>query len=873
MPKDPVCGMEVSPSKAAGSTKYKGETYYFCSLACKRKFDADPSHFLHPKPEAPTSPEVKKDEVTAKLELPVEGMTCSSCALTIKKGLGSLPGVGEAEVSFADERAAIKYNPTTISSNQLIKAIKELGYHPRIERVVLPIEGMTCATCAQKIEKALRKLEGVINASVNLAAEEALVEYSPVEVSLTDIKRAVASAGAYRVVEVKEEPLREAYYISLKRRFISSAILAGLIFIGSMHRFIPLIGTIPTSYIFYALFVLTTPVLFWAGFPFLRGAWVALKHRSADMNTLVAVGTSSAYFYSVIATFYPALFTRGGLRVAVYYDTAAIIITLILLGKLLESRAKSRASQAIRKLMDLQAKTARVRRGDKEVDIPVEEVQIGDLVVVRPGEKVPVDGIVREGSSTVDESMLTGESLPVEKNPGEEVIGATLNKTGSFVFEAAKVGKETFLAQVIKLVREAQGSKAPIQRLADRIAGIFVPAVILIAIFTFSVWYLLGPSPALTYALLNFVAVLIIACPCALGLATPTAIMVGTGKGAEYGILIKGGESLEIAHKLNTIIFDKTGTLTLGKPTVTDIIPTDTLSSAELLTLAATAEKGSEHPLGRAIIERAEQEGIGLGVYEEFQAIPGKGIRVRLKGKEVLVGNLKLMEEEGIEIKAADQQVKELSQQGKTPMFVALNHQMAGLIAIADTLKDNAPAVARQLKEMGLEVVMLSGDNRRTANAIARQAGIQQVLAEVLPADKAREVQHLQQKGKMVAMVGDGINDAPALAQADVGIALGSGTDVALEASDITLIGDNLQGVPSAIQLSKKTLRTIKQNLFWAFAYNVVGIPIAAGILYPWWGILLNPMVAAAAMAFSSVSVVSNSLRLRRFQPSMPDES
>jgi len=807
------------------------------------------------------------------LDLPVQGMTCSSCALTINKGLSSLTGVEEAEVSFADERAAIKYDPATISPNQLIKAIKELGYHPRIERVVLPIEGMTCATCAQKIEKALRKLEGVIKASVNLAAEEAMVEYSPLEVSLSDLKRAVASAGTYRVAEVKEAPLREAYYISLKRRFIFSALLAGLIFIGTMHRYIPLMNALPSVLVYYALFALTTPVLFWAGFPFLRGAWVALKHRSADMNTLVAVGTSSAYLYSVIATFYPVLFTRGGLKVAIYYDTTAAIITLILLGKLLESRAKSRASQAIRKLMDLQAKTARVRRGNKEVDIPIEEVQIGDLVVVRPGEKVPVDGIVREGYSTIDESMLTGESLPVEKKPGEEVIGATLNKTGSFVFEAAKVGKETFLAQVIKLVREAQGSKAPIQRLADKIAGIFVPTVILIALLAFILWYLLGPTPSLTYALLNFVAVLIIACPCALGLATPTAIMVGTGKGAEYGILIKGGESLEIAHKINTIIFDKTGTLTLGKPMVTDIIPADTLSSAELLKLAATAEKGSEHPISRAIVERAEAEGIELGVSEEFQAIPGKGVRVQLEGKEVLIGNLKLMEEEGVNLKGADHQARELAQQGKTPMFVALNHRIEGIIAIADTLKENAPAVARQLKGMGLEVVMLSGDNRRTATAIAKQAVIQQVIAEVLPADKAKEVQRLQQKGKIVAMVGDGINDAPALAQADVGIALGSGTDVALEASDITLVGDNLQGVPSAIQLSKKTMRTIKQNLFWAFAYNVVGIPIAAGILYPWWGILLNPMVAAAAMAFSSVSVVSNSLRLRRFQPGIPHES
>jgi Cu+-exporting ATPase len=583
------------------------------------------------------------------------------------------------------------------------------------------------------------------------------------------------------------------------------------------------------------------------------------------MNTLVAVGTSAAYLYSVSAVLFPSFFRSGGIEPKVYFDTSSVIVTLILLGRVLETRAKGQTSEAIKRLIGLQPKTARVMREGKEVDIPVQEVLVGDLVTVRPGEKIPVDGIVKEGRSFVDESMITGESIPVEKKAEDEVIGATINKSGSFKFEATKVGKDTALAQIIKLVQEAQGSKAPIQRLADVISGYFVPVVISIAILTFIIWFDFGPAPVLTFALMNLVAVLIIACPCALGLATPTAIMVGTGKGAEKGVLIKGGESLETAHKINSIVFDKTGTLTKGEPEVTDIISFNNTLYKDILYYAGSAEKNSEHPLGEAIVRKAKQGNIELKEPEEFQSITGFGIEVKIGGKNILLGNPDFLANRKIEIGDTALRSKELSEDGKTPIYLAIEGKVAAVIAIADTLKENSREAVSQLQKMGLEVVMLTGDNKKTAEAIAGKVGIKRVFSQVRPEDKVNQIKKLQNEGKVVAMVGDGINDAPALAQADIGIAIGTGTDVAMEASDVTLIKGDLSGVITAIKLSKKTIKIIRQNLFWAFFYNIIGIPIAAGVLYPFIGVLLNPMIASLAMAFSSVSVVSNSLRLRRF--------
>jgi Cu+-exporting ATPase len=605
------------------------------------------------------------------------------------------------------------------------------------------------------------------------------------------------------------------------------------------------------------------------GWQFYVGFWKALKHKTSDMNTLIAVGTSAAYLYSLIVTFVPHWIMVKGLMVDVYFDTSAAIVVLILLGRFLEARAKGRTSEAIKKLIGLQPKTAKVIRNGEEVDIPIEEVTLGDMVLVRPGEKIPVDGIVRDGYSSVDESMVTGESLPVEKKVGDTAIGATINKTGTFKFEATKVGKDTVLAQIIRLVQEAQGSKPPIARLVDVIASYFVPGVILVAIVTFIVWTIWGPHPAFTYAFLNFIAVLIIACPCALGLATPTSIMVGTGKGAEHGILIRGAEALETAHQLNTIVLDKTGTLTKGEPSVTDVIASKESTQQEILTLAASAEKGSEHPLGEAIVRRAKEEHSILLEPKGFQAIAGYGIEAIIDSKRILLGNPRLMEERKIALNGLSQEAERLSNEGKTPVFLAVDGKSVGLLAVADTLKENSKEAVQALRRLGLEVVMLTGDNQKTARAIANQIGIDRVLAEVLPEMKAEEIKRLQSEGRKVAMVGDGINDAPALTQANVGIAIGTGTDVAMESADITLIGGDLRGIVNAIALSRATIRNIKQNLFWAFAYNTILIPVAAGVLFPFFGILLNPILAAGAMAFSSVTVVSNALRLRKFKPPM----
>ena len=811
-----------------------------------------------------------------RIDLPITGMSCASCAARIENGLAGVEGVSKATVNFAAEKATVVFHPGQTDISHLIEKVKDLGYGAKVEKVTLPIRGMTCAACVNRVEKALRSAKGVVRASVNFATERASVEYIAEEVAIRDLKRVVEEAG-YQVLEFKEEDIiekerlaREMELFRLKLKFTTGAVLlAPILLLMYGAPFLEKWMGLPRDTNFFIQFLLATPVQFWVGRQFYVGFWKAAKHKTSDMNTLIAIGTSAAYLYSLIATFAPHLIMVEGLMVDVYFDTSAAIIVLILLGRFLEARAKGRTSEAIKKLIGLQPKTARVIRNGDEVDVPAEEVNPGDIVVVRPGEKIPVDGVVKEGYSSVDESMITGESLPVEKRGGDKVIGATINKTGTFKFKATKVGKDTVLAQIVRLVQEAQGSKPPIARLADVIASYFVPVVIGIAIITFIVWLLFGPHPALTYAFLNFIAVLIIACPCALGLATPTSIMVGTGKGAENGILIRGAEALETAHQLTTVVLDKTGTLTKGEPSVTDIVETEGFRTKEILTLAASAERGSEHPLGESIVRKARDEGLSLLGTSDFQAIAGQGIETRVDSKRVLLGNLRLMEERGVPLDGLAERAEEFSDLGKTSMFLAVEGKAAGIIAVADTLKENSKEAVEALHRMGLEVVMLTGDHEKTARAIAREIAIDRVVAEVLPGMKAEEVKRLQKEGRKVGMVGDGINDAPALAQADVGIAIGTGTDVAMESSDITLIGGDLRGVVTAIALSKATIRNIKQNLFWAFAYNTILIPVAAGVLFPFFGILLNPIFAAGAMAFSSVTVVSNALRLRRFKPPM----
>ena len=816
-------------------------------------------------------------EKKTKASLPITGMTCTVCALTIEKGLAETPGVEKASVNFASEKASVEYDPAKTNLTKLAKAVSELGYGVATRKSIYPVGGMTCASCVAHVEEALKDVPGVISVAVNLGSEKATVEYIE-GTAYADMKKAVEDAGyelgkeIEGLEDVSETSQKEVRKV--RNRFIVAAILT-----------VPIVVMMLTPMFTgmnYLLWALATPVQFWAGWRFYKGAWGALRHRTSDMNTLIAVGSSAAYIYSVIATVFPGVFTANGIKANVYFDTSAAIITLILLGRYLEARAKGQTSEAIKKLIGLQPKTAVVFRNGQEQQIPIDEVVAGDLIQVKPGERVPVDGIVREGFSSLDESMITGESIPVEKKPGDEVIGATINRTGSFKFAATKIGKDTTLARIVRLVEEAQGSKAPVQKLADVIASYFVPIVIGIAVVTFLVWFFAGPSPQLTYAFLNFVAVLVIACPCALGLATPTAIIVGTGKGAEQGILIRSADTLERAHKINAVLLDKTGTLTQGKPSVTDIIAAAGYSQDEVLRLAASAEKNSEHSLAEAIVKTAAEKKLALSAAAEFSAMPGLGIEAVVDGKKIVLGNLKLIEERKMMLDELVIKANELVSAGKTVMFLSVDGQGAGLIALADTIKPEAQKVVHQLHKMGIEVAMVTGDNKRTAEAIARQAGIDRVFAEVLPEHKADEVKNLQSEGKIVAMVGDGINDAPALAQADVAIAIGTGTDVAMETGDITLIRGELHGIVTAIALSKRTLRTIRQNLFWAFAYNVILIPVAAGVLYFAFkngtvpsGLkfalgdrgFLNPILAAAAMALSSITVVTNSLRLRSFKP------
>jgi Cu+-exporting ATPase len=867
------------------------------------------------------------------IQLPVTGMTCASCVRRVEKALAKLPGVHEVQVNLATEQASVRFDPASVAPQQLQAAVEQAGYGVVTERVELPITGMTCASCSARVEKALKRTPGVLEASVNLAAERASVVFSPSTVGYAELRAAVEQAG-YGVIAPAEagaapedvEAAARAAELRRKQWQLLVGVALGLpLFVLSMARdfgFIepwlfgralearqlmgPEAGMGHAYPAFYDLWnwiflILATPVQFFSGRDFYINAWKALKARTANMDTLIAMGSSAAYFYSV------GLMLRGSSG-HVYFETAALIITLILVGKYLESRARSRTSAAIKTLMGLQPKMARVVRGGQEVDVPVAEVRVGEIVIVRPGEQIPVDGVLVSGASSVDESLVTGESLPVEKQPGDTLIGATLNRSGSFQMRATRVGKETALAQIIRLVQEAQGSRAPVQRLVDRVAGVFVPVVIVIALLTFAAWFFIG-DVGFTRALIFAVAVLVIACPCALGLATPTAIMVGTGVGAEQGILIKNAESLERAAHIQTVALDKTGTITEGRPAVTDVVvscqvapllaargvgaggqeapsrallasiagngaafaagglPGEAVESdveARLLWLAASAESRSEHPLGEAVARAARERGLALATPERFSAIAGAGIEAEVAGQTVLVGAPRLLAERGVALDELAAEVERLQAEGKTAMVVAADGVALGVIAVADTVRPTSAGAIAEVRGQGIEVAMITGDNARTAAAIAAQVGVSRVLAEVRPEDKAAEVQRLQEGGRIVAMVGDGINDAPALARADVGIAIGTGADVAMETADITLMRGDLRGVPRAIALSRATMGTIRWNLFWAFIYNVLLIPVAAGALYPFTGWQLSPILAAGAMAFSSVFVVSNSLRLRR---------
>ena len=813
-----------------------------------------------------------------RISIPVTGMSCAACAQRVEKSLVKMAGVSETSVNYATGKATVEYDPNAVVPEQLIESIKGAGYGAEVREASLGVSGMTCASCVGRVEKALKKVPGVLDVSVNMATEKARVEYLPGVAEMRDLERAVEGAG-YGVFSEEGEPAEDAHereYKKLWARFLVAAVFTVFILLGSLPMMLGFMPPVPMVWLNLGLLVLATPVQFWAGWRFYKGAWGALRHGQANMNTLVAVGTSAAYLYSAVATLAPGLFAG---RADVYFDTSALIVTLIVLGRLLEARARGRTTEAIKKLAGLKATTARIVRDGEEVDVPVEEVRVEDTVLVRPGAKVPVDGRIISGESAVDEAMITGESMPVTKRTGDEVIGATINRTGSFRFVATKVGEEMALAQIMRMVEEAQGSKAPIQRLADRISGVFVPVVMVFAAVTFLVWLTFGPEPAFTLALLNFVAVLIVACPCAMGLATPTSIMVGTGKGAERGILVKGGEALERAHKLTAVVLDKTGTLTRGEPELTDVLTTNGFSQSELLALVASAEKASEHPLGEAIVRGARERGLVLTDPDSFDAPTGRGVRATIDGRNILVGSRRLMQEAGVPEDGLAPRFKELSSAGKTPMLVSIDGEPVGLVAVADVAREESKEAVKELRRMGLEVAMLTGDNERTANAVARALGIGRVLAEVLPEDKEGEVRKLQEQGEVVAMVGDGINDAPALARADVGIAIGTGTDVAMEAADLTLVSGDVRGVARAIRLSRATIRNIKQNLFWAFAYNILLIPVAAGVLYPFFaggavpGMLhpflgeygfLNPVLAAAAMALSSVTVLGNALRLRR---------
>ncbi len=820
--RDPVCGMTV------GDSALSAEGYPevgFCSNHCLETFIADPEAYSG------------QDDVSV--------------------AHGALPG---------DESDEDPHRHDSVAAAA-----------PRSATVHLALEGMSCASCVAAIEGALKAVPGVVDARVNFASEEATIEVSRETLDVDRLITAVSSAG-YGARTVSDDPdsgdedqkAHKRLYRTLLHKFWFAALVSIPVIYFSYPEIFPGVpekGSSELNLIWGAMAILTLAVMAWSGSQFFTGAWSAAKHRSANMNTLIAVGVSAAWLYSTVALLFPQVFPQERLR-DVFYDVVAVVTALVVLGAAMEIRARARTSEALKKLIGLQAKTARVVRDGVEVEIPTGDVIEDDIVVVRPGDKIPVDGVVVSGASAVDESMVTGEPIPIEKTEGSTVIGATINKTGSFRFRATRVGRDTMLAQIIQMVREAQGSKAPIQRTVDMVSGYFAPAVMIIAIVTFMAWFTFGPAPALVYAVITAVTVLVIACPCALGLATPTSLMVGIGKGAEYGILIKSGDALETAHKIDTVVLDKTGTVTRGEPILTDVVTADGFSEDDVLFLAAAAEIGSEHPLGEAIVAGARNRGIDAQEPDEFEAVPGHGILAVVDGRNVALGNLRFMADRGVPTDFAGTIIERLSDEGKTAMAIGVDGELAGVVAVADTVKADSVAAIRRMHELGLEVVMLTGDNQRTADAIGKQVGIDRVLAEVLPQDKANQIKVLQADGKIVAMVGDGINDAPALAQADVGMAMGTGTDVAMESGDITLVKGSLTGIVTAIELSKATIRNVRQNLVGAFGYNSLGIPIAAGVLYPFIGLLLSPLLAGAAMAFSSVTVVTNANRLRRWKPS-----
>ncbi|MDD2418568.1 MAG: heavy metal translocating P-type ATPase [Oscillospiraceae bacterium] len=814
----------------------------------------------------------------------ISGMSCAACAQKVESVIGKLEGVSSSSVNFATEKLTVEISDKNVTMPTIIEAIENAGYGIVQEKeknntIVISIGGMSCASCAQGLEKAFKKTEGVLHASVNIATEKATLEYDSSVIRLSGIKQVIEKAG-YKALDIENNSLvdqdkikKEKEIRTLWIKFIVSAGFGIPLLYLSMVPMIPgLPFTVPGFLdpmhhpLAYAVaqIILVTPIII-AGYRFYTQGFKAIIRRSPNMDSLIALGTSAAVIYSLFSTYRIAGGETNVVHEGLYFESAGVIIALILLGKSLEAVSKGKTSEAIKKLMGLAPKTAIVIQDGKEIEVPIDEVELGDVILVKPGDKIPVDGEVVEGHTAIDESMLTGESIPIDKKAGDKVYAASINTNGSIKFRATKIGGDTALAQIIKLVEEAQGSKAPIAKMADIVSGYFVPIVVAISIISFAAWMISGQT--LVFSLTIFISVLVIACPCALGLATPTAIMVGTGKGAEYGILIKGGEALETTHKINTIVFDKTGTITEGKPEVTDIITASDIQKERLLQIAASGEKGSEHPLGDAIVRRAEKDNLTLLKAGDFEAIPGHGIQVDIEGIKTLIGNRKLMDEKGISLGELKSESDRLASQGKTPMFIAMDNKIAGIIAVADIVKESSAKAIKKLQSMGIEVVMITGDNRKTSEYIAKQVGVDRVLSEVLPQDKSAEVKKLQAEGKMVSMVGDGINDAPALAVADIGIAIGSGTDVAIESADIVLMRSDLMDVPTAINLSHSTIRIIKQNLFWAFGYNVAGIPIAAGVLYIFGGPLLNPMFAAAAMSLSSVSVLTNALRLKRFKP------